>query len=222
MKVMILAAGRGERMRPLTDTLPKSLLPLRGKPLIVHHLERLAAAGLREVVINTGWLGEKIPAALGDGSAWKLRIEYSHEGWPALDTGGGLKRALPLLGAAPFLALNADIYTDYPYAKLAQRGLAAQDLAHLVMVANPAHNARGDFALEQGRLRTAGEPTHTYSGIGLIRPELVRDEREAAFPLVPLLRQAMQSDRVAGEVYPGLWRDIGTPERRGELESGLA
>lgn len=216
---MLLAAGRGERMRPLTDTLPKSLLVLRGKPLIAHHLERLAAAGLRDIVINTGWLGEKIPAALGDGSAYGVRIQYSAEGWPALETGGGLKRALPLLGTEPFLAVNADVFTDYPFTLLAERTLAAQELAHLVMVANPAHNARGDFALAQGRVHSSGHTLHTYSGIGIIRPELIQHEPAAAFPLAPLLRKAMDAGRVAGELYRGVWRDIGTPQRLAELES---
>lgn len=220
MKAMILAAGRGERMRPLTDTLPKSLLPLRGKPLIVHQLEKLAAAGLREVVINTGWLGEKIPAALGDGSAWDLRISYSHEGWPALDTGGGLKRALPLLGEAAFLVINADVYTDYPYADLLRQELAETDLAHLVLTTNPLHHPEGDFALTGKRVRAEGQPRYTYTGISLLRPELFQTEPGAVFPLTPLLCEAMRSDRVAGEIYTGLWRDIGTPQRLAELEAG--
>ncbi|MGH8529288.1 MAG: N-acetylmuramate alpha-1-phosphate uridylyltransferase MurU [Nevskiales bacterium] len=214
---MLLAAGRGERMRPHTDTLPKSLLPLRGKPLIVYHLEKLAAAGVREVVINTGWLGEKIPVALGDGSAWELQISYSHEGWPALETGGGIKRALPLLGTAAFLVINADVYSDYPYANLAQRDVVASDLAHLVLTANPPHYPAGDFALEGQRVRSEGRPRHTYTGIGLFRPELFQTVPEEAFSWVPLLREAMRRDRVAGEMYTGFWRDIGTPQRLAEL-----
>ncbi len=217
---MLLAAGRGERMRPLTDTQPKSLLPLRGKPLIVHHLEKLAAAGLQEVVINTGWLGEKIPAALGDGSAWRLRISYSHEGWPALDTGGGLKRALPLLGEAAFLVINADVHTDYPYVKLLRQELAAGDLAHLVLTANPPHHPAGDFALDGQRVRAVGQPRYTYTGIGLLRPELFRAEPGAVFPLLPSLLKAIRTDRTAGENYTGFWRDIGTPQRLAELDAG--
>ncbi len=222
MKAMILAAGRGERMRPLTDTMPKALLPLRGKPLIVHQLEKLAAAGLREVVINTGWRGEQIPARLGDGSAWGLGIAYSHEGWPALDTGGGLKRALPLLGEGPFLVVNADVYTDYPFADLLTGSLPAQDLAHLVLTVNPVHHHQGDFALIGDRAAYQGVPRYTYTGIGLYRPELVREIPGDAFPLTPLLQAAMQTSRVGAELYTGGWWDVGTPERLKLLESSLA
>jgi MurNAc alpha-1-phosphate uridylyltransferase len=209
MKAMILAAGRGERMRPLTDHTPKPLLQAGGKPLIVHHIEALAAAGYRELVINHAHLGGLIEAALGDGSPWGVRIRYSPED-NALETGGGIFNALPMLGDAPFLVVNGDVWTDFPLASLA---LADGDLAALVLVGNPAHHPLGDFALRGGRVANAGEPRLTFSGIGIYHPRLFAGCRPGAFPLAPLLRGACDREQVSGVHYPGLWMDIGTPER---------
>lgn len=220
---MILAAGRGERFRPLTDTLPKPLIPVRGEVLIERHLKHLAAAGLREVVINHGWLGEKIEAALGDGARFGLHIACSREGWPCLETGGGVRHALPLLGPEPFLLLNADVWTDYPLPRLARQAAALRpgDHAHLVLVPNPAHNPRGDFGLAGGRVVPACAETHTYSGVAILRPELLAGTDEGAFPLGPLLRQASILGRVSGELYEGRWSDVGTPQRLQDLEHSL-
>lgn len=212
MKAFVLAAGRGERMRPLTDRQPKPLLPVAGKPLIEWHLEKLAAAGVREVVVNLGWLGAQIPAALGDGSRLGLRLSYSDEGWPALETGGGIFRALPLLGEAPFLLVNGDVWTDYDFAPLLARGLVGTELAHLLLVPNPPQHPRGDFSLCEGQVGEA-EPRFTYSGIALLHPQLFEGCADGAFPLAPLLRRAMAQGRVSGALYPGQWSDIGTPER---------
>jgi MurNAc alpha-1-phosphate uridylyltransferase len=214
MKAMILAAGRGERMRPLTDTTPKPLLLVGDQPLIAWHLQALASAGVREVVINQGWLGEQLPASLGDGSAWGLKIQYSPEGWPALETGGGVRRALALLGAAPFLLMNGDVFCDYPVEQLCRRSLKGGDLAHLVLVVNPEHNPKGDFSLRDGRII---EPTTderwTFSGISLLHPQLLADAPDQAFGLAPWLRLAAASGKVSGECYSGFWSDVGTPER---------
>ena len=218
MKAFVLAAGRGERMRPLTDHTPKPLLPVAGKPLIEWHLERLAAAGFREVVINLGWLGARIPEVLGDGRRWDLRLRYSDEGWPALETGGGLFRALPLLGAEPFLLVNGDVWCDADFAALAARGLRAAELAHLLLVANPPQHPRGDFALGADGRVTEGEPRLTYSGIGLLHPRLFEGCSDGAFPLAPLLRSAMAAGAVSGDRHEGRWVDVGTPERLAALE----
>lgn len=241
MKAMVLAAGRGERMRPLTLDRPKPLLEVAGLPLIVHHLHALAMAGFREVVINVSWLGEQIRAALGDGSRYNVRIEYSDEGPEPLETGGGIFRALPLLGPAPFLVLNGDVWTDYPYAKL-RGSLRPDDLAQLVLVPNPAHNARGDFVLRAGRIvePVRGVGTHgiegdqghasephrqrerlTFSGVGVYRPELFTGCEDGVFKLAPLIRAAAREGRVGGELHDGEWMDIGTPERLAELDRRL-
>jgi len=218
MKAFILAAGRGERMRPLTDHTPKPLLMVRGKPLIEWHLEKLSVAGVREVVVNLGWLGERLRAAVGDGSRFDLRITYSEEGWPALETGGGLHRALPHLGDAPFLLVNGDVFTDLPFAPLLARGLAGEALAHLVLVPNPAQHPRGDFALVDGQVADA-EPRLTYSGIAVLHPQLFAGCAAGSFPLAPLLQRAMVAGRVSGERHEGLWSDVGTPERLQALQS---
>lgn len=217
MKAMILAAGRGNRMRPLTDHTPKPLLRAGGKPLIVHHIERLAAAGIRDLVINHAHLGEQIEAALGDGAAFGVHIRYSAEG-EALETGGGIFKALPLLGDKPFLVLNGDVWTDCDVGDLR---LADGDLAHLVLVENPSHNPNGDFALAAGRIQAEGSPRDTFSGIGVYRPELFEGCTPGAFPLAPLLRRAMQAGRVGGRRHSGRWFDIGTPERLAELDALL-
>jgi MurNAc alpha-1-phosphate uridylyltransferase len=213
---MILAAGRGERMRPLTDHTPKPLLPVAGKPLIAWHLERLAAAGFEQIVINHAHLGHMIEAALGNGEAWGVNIRYSAEGeGQALETGGGILRALPLLGDAPFLVLNGDVWSDIDMAGL---GLHGADLAELVMVPNPAHHPDGDFALEHGRVRESGAEKLTFSGVGVYSPALFAGCQAGAFPLAPLLRAAIRVDRVAGREHAGEWVDVGTPARLAWVE----
>jgi MurNAc alpha-1-phosphate uridylyltransferase len=207
---MILAAGRGERMRPLTDTTPKPLLRIGGQMLIEHHVHALARAGITGLVINHAHLGEKIARALGDGSAYGVAIQYSPEGEAALETGGGIFNALPLLGEAPFLVVNADIWTDFDFAGLPQD---IDTLAHLVMVDNPPQNPEGDFSLSEGRLAQQGPAMLTFSGIGIYRPELFSGCTPGAFPLAPLLRAAMDAGQVTGEHFTGSWFDIGTPER---------
>lgn len=217
---MILAAGRGERMRPLTDRTPKPLLPAGGKPLIVWHLERLARAGIARVVVNHAHLGTQIEQALGDGSRWGVRISYSAEGeGRALETGGGIFRALAQLGDAPFLVLNADVWCDRDLATLA---LPAGMLAHLVLVDNPAHHPEGDFRLDAGRVHAAGAPRLTFSGIGVYDRALFAGCRDGAFPLAPLLRAAMTRHQVSGEHHRGRWVDVGTPQRLAALERLLA
>jgi MurNAc alpha-1-phosphate uridylyltransferase len=221
MKSMILAAGRGERMRPLTDHTPKPLLPAGGKPLIVWHIERLAAAGFRELVINHAHLGVQIETALGDGSRWNVSIAYSDEGI-ALETAGGIANALPLLGDGPFLVVNGDVFCNYDFARLRAYGLG-DDLAYLVLVPNPEHHPSGDFSLEAGRVRDGGEPPFTFSGIGLYRPELFAGIAPGTpARLAPLLRAAMAEGRVGGELFTGRWLDIGTPQRLAELDAELS
>ena len=220
MKAMVLAAGRGERMRPLTLARPKPLLEAGGTPLIVHHLRALAAAGFEDVVVNLSWLGGQIREALGDGTRHGLRIHYSDEGPEPLETGGGIFRALPLLGAGPFLVLNGDTWSDIPYVDLRER-LAPADLAHLVLVPNPTHNADGDFVLERGRIVETPGDRLTFSGVGLYRAELFEGCRDGVFKLAPLLRAAVRDGRVSGELHDGSWLDIGTPERLAELDARL-
>jgi MurNAc alpha-1-phosphate uridylyltransferase len=217
MKAMILAAGRGERMRPHTDHTPKPLLQAGGRPLIVHHIEALASAGFRELVINHAHLGEQIEAALGDGSRWGVRIRYSPE-TTALETGGGIFNALPLLGKAPFLVVNGDVWTDY---RFALPELASGILAHLVLVDNPVQHPDGDFALCSGRVANAGERRLTFSGIGVYHRQLFADCQPGAFKLAPLLRTACERGQVSGEHYRGVWMDIGTPERLQRLDGML-
>ncbi|MDR2012594.1 MAG: nucleotidyltransferase family protein [Rhodanobacter sp.] len=215
-RAMIFAAGRGERMRPLTDTTPKPLLRANGKRLIEHHLEKLAAAAIEEVVINISHLAEQFPAALGDGSRWNLRIHYSHEGPQPLETGGGIKHALPLLGAAPFIAVSADIVSDYDYARLPTEPAG---LAHLVMVGNPPFHPHGDFHLDGARLNDEGRGERlTFANIGVYRPELVAGETTDVFKLLPMFQRAMRAGRLEGERYDGYWRNIGTPEQLRALE----
>lgn len=222
---MVLAAGRGERMRPLTDSLPKPLLKVGGKRLIDYHLERLAAGGFREVVINTAWLGDLIPAALGTGEQFGLAITYSHERPEALETGGGIFQALPLLGSAPFLLVNGDVWTDIDFGSL-RREPPAGALAHLVLVRNPPHHPRGDFRLVEGPghlLVSEGEGLrHTYSGVGLYRPEFFAGCTPGKFPLLPLLRRAIEQNALSGELHQGRWYDIGTTERLAALDQELS
>lgn len=213
---MILAAGRGERMRPLTDDAPKPLLPVAGKPLIVWQIERLAAAGIQHLVINHAHLGEQIESVLGDGRNWQVTIRYSPEGeGKALETGGGIFNALPLLGDAPFLVINGDIWHDMDLGALA---LPAGNLAHLVMVDNPTHHRQGDFCLRDGRIYRDGEPRLTYSGIAVYASGLFANCQAGAFPLAPLLRQASDAGRVSGEHHTGCWIDVGTPQRLADVE----
>jgi MurNAc alpha-1-phosphate uridylyltransferase len=219
---MILAAGRGERMRPLTDHCPKPLLPVCGRPLIDYHLSALAAAGFDDVVINIAYRGAQI-IEYCTRHDHGLRLHFSDEGPSALETGGGIRHALSLLGDGPFVVINGDIHTDYPFAQLRRvaRDLPVDHLAHLVLVPNPAHRAAGDFALVGGQVCVTGEPQHTFSGIGIYRPAMFRDLEDRAFPLAPLLRQAMAAGQVSGERYDGRWCDVGTPQRLRELETAL-
>lgn len=218
MKVMILAAGKGERMRPLTEHTPKPLLSVGGQTLIEYHLQALKAAGLVDIVINLSWLGEQIVQRLGDGARFGVSIQYSQEGAIPLETAGGIIEALPLLGDAPFVVVNADIWTDYPFAQLPD---SPTSLAHLVLVNNPSHHPQGDFALNDNRLANSGEQKLTYSGIGVYQPRLFSGLSCGVRPLAPLLRHAIDSSQVSGEQYRGQWWDIGTPARLRELDELL-
>lgn len=220
MKGMILAAGLGKRMRPLTDNLPKPLLPVAGKPLIEYHIDAMVQAGVCDIVINHAYLGEQIEAHLGDGSRFGARILYSAEGEP-MNTGGGIFNALPLLGEELFVLMNGDVWSDYPLAKLLDRQV---QLAHLVMVDNPAHNPAGDFSLAgDGRLTPKGDGRAlTYSGISLISPQLFATCLAGDFPLLEPLTAAMEQGTVTGEYYAGGWVDVGTPERLRALEQELS
>lgn len=211
MKAMLLAAGRGTRMRPLTDHTPKPLLPVAGRPLIEHHVLRLAAAGFTELVINHAYLGAQIETHLGDGSRFGVHIEYSREG-DVLETGGGILRALPLLGAQPFLVLSTDIWTDYPLVQLLEMN---PPRGHLVMVGNPGHLAQGDFYLgADGRLSEQGDGARlTYSGLSVLHPALFDGCSDGVFPLRPLFARAMAEGLLSGEHHTGQWLDVGTPER---------
>jgi MurNAc alpha-1-phosphate uridylyltransferase len=220
MRAMILAAGRGERMRPLTDHTPKPLLPVAGKPMIHYHIEALAAAGVRGIVINLAWLGQKIRAALGDGSQFGVRIHYSDEGDAALETGGGVFEALPLLagptGADPFIVVSGDIRTEYPLGGIMKK-LAAGDVAHFVVVPNPDFHARGDFGLVGDRLVDAGE-RYTYANIAVFRPEFFAGCTRGKFPLAPLMFEWIRKGRVSGELYRGEWHNVGTPQQLQQLD----
>ncbi|GIU41579.1 mannose-1-phosphate guanylyltransferase [Shewanella sairae] len=214
MKAMILAAGRGERLRPLTDSVPKPLVKVAGKPLIVYHIEKLAAAGFTEIVINHAWLGHKLIEALGDGSQWQVNIHYSKE-LSALETGGGIKQALSLLGDDAFFVINGDIFID----KLPDiKPLTANSLAHLWLVDNPVQHPSGDFSLDNGKLSDSGANKLTFSGMGVYHPLLFADTLDGAFALAPLLRQAMASERVTGEHFCSHWCDVGTIERLKKIE----
>ncbi len=218
-RAMVLAAGRGERLRPLTDCVPKPLLAAGDRPLIGHVLARLAAAGFREVVVNAGWRGVRLMRALGDGSAWGVRIRWSREPERAYDTAGGIAAALPLLGCTPFVVANADVWSDYPFERL-RRPL--RSLAHLVLVDNPPHNARGDFGLlEDGRVHPALGRRLTYAGIAVLDPLLLAGCGAGRMPLAPLLRRAAARGLVTGEHWRGEWMDVGTPERLAALRARL-
>lgn len=209
MKAMILAAGRGERLRPLTDHTPKPLIEAGGKPLIAHLIEGLVQGGIDEIIVNTAHLGEKIQAFLEDGRAFGAKIQYSPEP-EALETGGGIFHALPLLGPEPFLVINGDIATNFPFGRLRNISLR---LAHLVLVPNPEHHPQGDFGLQNGLALAEGEPRYTFGGIGLYRPELFQSCKAGRFPLAPLLRSGMQQAEVTAELWTDFWMDVGTLER---------
>lgn len=215
---MILAAGRGERMRPLSDTIPKPLLEAGGKPLIVHLIERLVRAGMPDLVINHSHLGEQIEKYLADGSRYGAHISYSHEAGGGLETGGGIFKALSLIDTDPFVVINGDIWTDYPFERLPTR---LTGLAHLVLVDNPPQHPQGDFSLHAGRVVAEGTSRLTFSGIGVYARDLFADCRPGKFPLAPLLRAAMARGQVSGEHYTGRWRDVGTPQRLEELDQEL-
>lgn len=225
MRAMILAAGRGERMRPLTDTLPKPLIPVAGKPLIQWHLEKLAAAGITNIVINHAWLGALIEDALGDGRQWGVSLQYSVEP-VALETAGGIATALPLLGTEPFLVINGDIWCDWDPAEARQIGeqlSRGSQQAWLLLVPNPTHNAAGDFGLTAtGLLSQTCLPQHTFSGIGIYKPSLFANTpAHQAAKLAPLLREAISRQAVSGQLFKGIWIDVGTPERLSTLECML-
>jgi len=243
MRAMILAAGRGERMRPLTDAVPKPLLEVAGKPLIVYQIEKLLTLGVRELVVNLAWKGAAIRAALGDGRTWGISISYSDEGEQALETGGGIFKALPLLGTAPFWVTSGDVWTGWspasavkssmerragaasgPAAQAAAQAtveLAANDLAHLVMVPNPDYHANGDFGLRAQRIHAHEGARLTFGNIGLYRPELFEGCSAGRFKLHPLLLRAIEAGRVSGEYYDGPWRNVGTPAELAQLDREL-
>lgn len=216
MRAMILAAGRGERLRPLTDHTPKPLLPVGGKPLIDYHVEALVVAGVTEVVINVAWLGQQIIDHLGDGATFGANIQYSIEKQP-LETGGGILQALPLLGAEPFIVVNADIWSHYPLQDLVATSLADDVLAHLVLVNNPEENPAGDFNLLANGFCTDQQPNFTFSGYRIFSPQLFTGCTAGCFSVIPLLRAAMKQNRVTGELFAGEWMDIGTAERLSAL-----
>nr|VFJ52374.1 MAG: MurNAc alpha-1-phosphate uridylyltransferase [Candidatus Kentron sp. DK]VFJ54693.1 MAG: MurNAc alpha-1-phosphate uridylyltransferase [Candidatus Kentron sp. DK] len=223
MKTMILAAGRGERMRPLTDRIPKPLIPVVGRPLIVHLIHRLVREGFADLIINTAYLAASLETALGDGQKFGARIRYSRESPHALDTGGGIRHALPLLGPDPFLVLNGDLWTDYPFSRLLEK---PSKLAHLVLVPNPPHNPVGDFFLlpetgKQGCVSNREGERLTFSGVGVYRPALFHGSEPGISPLRPILDRAIDAGQVTGERYLGVWRDIGTLERLREITFGV-
>jgi MurNAc alpha-1-phosphate uridylyltransferase len=219
MKAMILAAGRGERMRPLTDTTPKSLIRVRGKSLLEWHLENIRNAGFEDVVINLGWLGDQIIKRVGSGSGYGLNVTYSDERDEVLETGGGIYKALPFLGPDPFLVVNADIFTDMP---IPEARLLDNDLGHLVLVPSPEYREVGDFDIDDGVIRNGKSPDLTFSGIAIYRPDFFEHCEGGRFSIVPMLREAADAGRLLGSVYKGQWSDIGTPERLTEINGQSA
>ena len=219
MKAMILAAGRGERLRPLTDELPKPLIKVAGKSLIEYHIENLASAGIREIIINTAWLAEKIHQQLGDGSNYGVSITYSDEG-TALETAGGIINALPLLGEEAFLVVNGDIWCDFDFSTLPKMSNEAQ--AHLVLVDNPEHNPEGDFALSDKLIKNSGDTMYTFSGIGIYKAAFFSAQERGISPLAPVIRNKCEDNLVSGQYHDGLWTDVGTIERLQQLEQRLA
>ena len=216
---MILAAGRGERLRPLTDETPKPLLKVAGKSLIEYHLQNLAGAGFKDIIINTAWLAEKIHQQLGNGEHYGVSISYSDEG-KALETAGGIINALPLLGNEPFLVVNGDIWCDFNFSSLPE--LKPEMQSHLILVNNPEHNPDGDFSLHNGLIKNTGESMYTFSGIGLYRPEFFAGQPTGPLPLAPIIRNKCHHDLVSGELFSGRWTDVGSVERLHDLEQQLA
>lgn len=214
MIAMILAAGRGERLRPITEHLPKALVEVRGRSLLERHLDRLAAAGVETVVINLGWHGEQIAERIGSGSDFGVNVIYSPEGDDILETGGGIRRALPVLGTEPFIVVNADVYTDMPLPGI---DLATDSVGHLVLVPRPEQKPKGDFDLVAGLVRNADVPSLTFSGVAVYRPEFFADCEDGRFPLAPMLRAAADAGQLGGSLYEGMWEDVGTPDRLAAL-----
>ena len=221
MKAIILSAGRGERMQPLTNSTPKPLLVAGGRSLIEHTIKALVSAGINNIIINYAHLGEQFPSKLGDGSKYNAAIEYSNEQGGRLETAGGIVNALPLLGDAPFLVVNGDIWTDYPFQELKETKLNSKILCHLVLVNNPEHNPKGDFSLTSGLLSQAEQNKFTYSGIGIYHPSLFANLKLESKPLRPLLLSVIATQQASGEIYPGQWFDIGTIERLNALSKHL-
>lgn len=211
MKAMILAAGRGQRMLHLTDATPKVLLPIAGKPLIQHHVERLRAAGISEIVINHAYFGEQIQESIGNGESLGVHIQYSPEPPGGLETAGGVYRALPILGPEPFIVVNGDVWTDFPFEHLFTKPNDAW--AHLILVKNPDFKPEGDFYLHNNRVALEGTESYTYSGIGAYHPEFFQNVPQAFYPMRPLFNNFITANQVTGECYQGIWSDIGTPER---------
>ncbi len=225
MKAMILAAGYGKRLRPLTHKIPKPMIPVAGKPLLQHHIERLVAMGITEVVINVSWLADQIESFFGDGSNFGIRITWSKESEP-LETGGGILKVLPLLGDAPFLLINGDIWTDFPLPTVTDITLEGDQSAWLLLVNNPQHNPVGDFGLQEGFVSYEPDLKYTFSGISVFKPMLFADYAQnrmeaSCFPLRDVLRPAIESKRIIGSVYAGHWCDVGTIERYNELNKHL-
>lgn len=218
MRAMILAAGKGERLRPLTNDIPKALVEVNGHSLLEHHLEALRAAGIEDVVINLGWHGEQIAERVGSGKRYGLSVVYSVEGDDILETGGGIHKALPMLGDDPFLVVNADIYTDMPVPDVE---LAHEHVGHLVLVPTPDYREHGDFDLAEGLVRNGETPGQTFGGVAVYRPEFFADCEPGRFPLAPMLKRAADAGTLAGSLYRGLWADVGTPERLAALENSV-
>jgi MurNAc alpha-1-phosphate uridylyltransferase len=212
---MVLAAGRGERLRPLTDLMPKSLVEVQGQSLLERHLENIRRAGIKDVVINLGWLGEQIVERVATGSRYGLSVSYSDERDAILETGGGIHKALPMLGNKPFLVVNADIYTDMPIPHVS---LSRRDMGHLVMVPSPPYRDGGDFDVEDGRIRNGESQQLTFSGVAVYRPEFFAGCGAGRFSIVPMLREAADDDLLQGSIYAGLWADVGTTERLADID----
>ena len=219
MKAMILAAGRGERLRPLTDETPKPLIKVAGKSLIEYHIDNLASAGIKDIIINTAWLAEKIHQQLGDGSNYGVTIQYSDEG-TAMETAGGIINALPLLGDEPFLVVNGDICCDFDFSSLDTLKDGIQ--AHLILVENPDHNPEGDFSLQDELVKNSGETMYTFSGIGIYSTDFFAEQQSGISPLAPLIRNKCEENLVSGQLHEGRWTDVGTIERLQELDIQLS
>jgi len=216
MIAMILAAGRGERLRPITDAVPKCLVEVRGQSLLERHLEHVSKAGIKNVVINLGWLGDQIVERVGSGSEFGLNVLYSDEGDNVLETGGGIKKALPVLGSEPFLVLNADIFTEMPVPNIT---LPDSALGHLVLVPTPDYRTVGDFDLNGGMIRNSDAPALTFGGVAMYRPEFFDGCEAGKFSIVPLMRAAADAGRLQGSLYEGVWADVGTPERLAAIDN---